>query len=325
VCSIFEKKFENNMKKSFLGYILLLLLYTNIHGQEKFDSLSYAIIPFYSNGLDEISVQTAQSLLRIEMEKAGVKNLFSDKRIKDEVADEICDNIDCALSVGKNLNADRVIFCKLSPLGEKIVVQYYLIDVHTNNKLLLEHTIANSLEDLENVMKRIAKSILSIKPFTEGAEVGKITESETKESLRRSSKYNFGITFGYLFPQSGYDDDMKKTFTFNTYFDYELPEYAIGLMLGLRRGFAANVYANYLLSKTDVCPYVGSSFGFHWVTHKGMFYINENKSSDGFELGFAAGLRLFHTYDFQVVLNLEYILTFNDYNDKAIVFTIGIL
>ncbi len=313
------------MKKIILIYCLVLFSGSTF-SQIRVDSLSYVLIPFYSIGLDEMSVKTSESILRMELEKLGIKNLISEQRTESIMGGVKCSNTECAVEVAEQLNADRVIFCKLNPLGEKIIVQYYLIDFKSKSNLLMEQTTANSLEDLENVMKRIAKSISSVKTFSESAEVGRITETETFESLRRSSKYNFGITFGYLFPQTGYDNDFDKTFVFNTHFDYELPEYAIGLMLGLRRGFAANIYANYLFSKTDICPYVGGSFGFHWVTHNDVIYNNnEKKSSDGFEIGFATGLRLFHTYDFQVVLNFEYIITFNDYNDKAIVFTIGIL
>lgn len=286
------------MRKIILIYCLVLFS-GSAFSQVRADSLSYVLIPFYSIGLDEMSVKTSESILRMELEKLGIKRLLSEQRTESVTAGENCSNTECAVEVAEQLNADRVILCKLNPLGEKIIVQYYLIDVKSKNNLLMEQTTANSLEDLENVMKRIAKSISSVKSFSESAEVGRITETETFESLRRSSKYNFGITFGYLFPQTGYDDDFDKTFIFNTHFDYELPEYAIGLMLGLRRGFAANIYANYLFSKSDICPYVGGSFGFHWVTHNAVIYYNNNKkSSDGFEIGFATRLRLFHTYDF---------------------------
>lgn len=313
------------MKKIIVAFSFLLISELAV-SQVRTDTLSYVIIPFYSIGLDEISVNTSSSILRMELQKSGIQNLISEQRTNNAIGNKRCDNTDCAIDVAEKLNADRVIFCRLNPLGEKIIVQYYLINVKSRSNLLMEQTTANSLEDLENVMKRIAKSISSVKSFSQSAEVGKITETETFESLRRSSKYNFGITFGYLFPQTGYDNDFDKTFVFNTHFDYELPDYSVGLMLGLRRGFAANIYADYLFSKTDVCPYIGGSFGFHWVTHNAViYYSNDKKSSDGFELGLATGLRLFHTYDFQVVLNLEYIITFNDYNDKAIVFTIGIL
>ncbi len=105
------------------------------------------------------------------------------------------------------------------------------------------------------------------------------------------------------------------------------------MLFGIRDGFAMNVYGDYLFSKTDICPYLGGAFGFHWITHSQNNYVAvtqpgqaeySSKDSDGFELTFNTGLRVLHTYNFQILLNLEYIMTFNDYNDKAIVFTIGI-
>jgi len=84
-----------------------------------------------------------------------------------------------------------------------------------------------------------------------------------------------------------------------------------------------NIYGNYLFSRTDICPYLGSSLGFHWVLHDD--FLTDDKDGDGIELGLLGGFRLFHTYNFQIFIQGEYIMTFNDYNDKAFVFTIGIL
>jgi hypothetical protein len=95
-------------------------------------------------------------------------------------------------------------------------------------------------------------------------------------------------------------------------------------MFGARKGFAINLYGNYLFSKADIAPYLGTSLGFHWVLHEGLF-LDDGKDGDGIELGLQSGIRLFHTYNFQMFIQGEYIMTFNDYNDKAFVFTIGIL
>ena len=91
-----------------------------------------------------------------------------------------------------------------------------------------------------------------------------------------------------------------------------------------------------LFSREDVCPYIGGAFGFHWVTHNtapvytletdGYYsYQNKDKKDNGFEFTANTGLRLFHTYDFQILLNLDYTITLNDYYDKALIFTIGVL
>ena len=171
-------------------------------------------------------------------------------------------------------------------------------------------------------MKRVAISVARQTPFNSNQEVGNIVQQESIESLRQKARYNFGVGFGYLFPIHGYDTD-KKSFTLNAYFDYELQDYAVGFMLGARKGFAINLYGNYLFTKTDVCPYLGGSLGFHWVynhSDENRYYFDpnpNNKDEDGIELGFEAGVRLLHTYSFQLFIKGEYIMTFNDFNDKA--------
>lgn len=139
--------------------------------------------------------------------------------------------------------------------------------------------------------------------------------NESIESLRRKSRYNFGIGFGYLFPQNGYDQN-NKSFTLNAYFDHEIDKYAVGLMVGARQGMAINIYGNYLFSKTDVCPYFGTSVGIHWVQHdeKYDYYYLESQNDiwrepekftgNGIELGLKAGVRLLHTYNVQLFMNL---------------------
>ncbi|HSL90406.1 MAG TPA: hypothetical protein VK870_13965, partial [Ignavibacteriaceae bacterium] len=220
------------------------------------------------------------------------------------------------------LNADQVLLCNLNALGEKIIVQYSLLELPSGRRLVADQTTALNVEDLEAVMKRVAVSVVTKQSFNRNVEVGSVVGKESVESLRRAARYNFGLGFGYLFPIHGYDND-KKSFTINAYFDYEVPDYAVGLMIGARNGFAINLYGNYLFTKTDVCPYLGASLGFHWVAHEDFFF--DDKEGDGIGLGLIGGIKLFHTYTFQLFIQGEYIMTFNDYNDRAFVFTIGIL
>ncbi|HQI40733.1 MAG TPA: hypothetical protein PK195_00255, partial [Ignavibacteriaceae bacterium] len=283
-----------------------------------------ALLPITSNDVDFASMQTSESILRMELSDKENISLVSRNKTISVMSDEICDEAECAQEIGEKLEVSEVLICKLNRLGEKIIVQYQLIDVKTGKTILSDRATSLSLEDLDTVMKRIAISVSRLTPFDANQEVGNIVQQESMESLRRKARYNFGVGFGYLFPTEGYNVNLEKSFTINAYFDYDLQDYSSGLMLGARQGFAINIYGNYLFTKTDVCPYVGASLGFHWVTHEGIFYAND-KDEDGIELGLKGGVRLFHTYNFQIFLQGEYIMTFNDYNDKAIVFTIGIL
>jgi TolB-like protein len=290
------------------------------------------LLPIISNGIDLASVKTAESILRMELSKQSTLTVITQKRTLEAVGNESCSDEECAKDIGQKLDAKQALLCKLNPLGEKIIVQYILVETSTGKNLLSEQTTALNVEDLEPVMKRVAISVAKVLPFNANPEVGTIVGQESIESLRRASRYNFGVGFGYLYPDQGYDSD-KKSFTINGYFDYEIQDYAVGLMLGARKGFAINLYGNYLFSRTDICPYLGGSLGFHWVSsHQSSsyyyttYYPNPvNKAEDGIELGLKTGVRIFHTYNFQLFIQGEYIMTFNDYNDKAFVFTIGIL
>ena len=157
--------------------------------------------------------------------------------------------------------------------------------------------------------------------------------AETRKHLRRSSKRNIGISFGYLYPLNGYNQ-AEKTFALDLRVGHELQDFRLGMLSGVRKGFAMNVYGAYLFPKKDICPYVGGAFGFHWVTHnyhysstrpEEDFDTFNEKSGDGSEFTVNGGLRLFRTYNFQIILNLAYVYTLNDFNDQAVLFTIGLL
>jgi hypothetical protein len=316
--------------KTILSILIILSIYISAKAQDT--TLNrMVVLPFISNGIDPFSVQTSESILRMELSKHNNASIVSEKKTLAVIGNEGCTDEECAREIGQKLSSTEVLLCKLSPLGEKIIVQYILVETTTGKNILSESATAVNLEDLDAVMKRIAISVANQTPFKSNQEVGNIVKQETIIPLSQAARFNFGVGFGYLFPSEGYNDD-KKSFTLNIYLDYEIQDYAVGMMAGARDGFAINLYGNYLFSRTDFCPYIGGTLGFHWVAHDELLLIDpyyENggseKDADGIEVGVNAGIRLLHTYNIQLFLNVEYIVTFNDYKDKAIVFTIGIL
>ena len=302
-------------------------LILSFHNQNELfaqDSLKtkIALLPFQYNGIDPISIHTAESILNLEINKLRKLEVIPEFRTKEIVSQIDFTNDEQAVNVGKQLGANVVLMCNLAALGEKVIVQYSLLEVSSGRKLLVDQITALNVEDLEVVMKRVAKSVVEQESSKKVAEVGNIGESESIEPLRRTSNKNFGISFGYLYPQNGYDDG-DRALTFDARFDYELEEYAVGTLVGIRKGFGTYLYGSYLFSKSDFCPYLGGGLGFHWVSHDS--YNNGNNRGDGFEFSAHTGLRIFRTYNFQILINLEYNVTLNDFHDNAIIFTIGIL
>ena len=298
-------------------------------GQQQASPLRIAIMPPHANGLDSVSVETAEMILRTEIGKLSTMDIISSKRTRDALAGAVCIESECALDLGKKLNASQVLGCRFSALGEKVIAQYFLVDISSGRELLVDQATARNVEDLEMVMRRVASSVVNLTPVDKSAEVGKVLPTEATESLRRTSRNNFGLSFGYLYPQSGYDNS-DRSFVVDGRFDHELLDWAVGVTVGIRKGFAMNLYGSYLMSPKDLCPYVGGAFGFHWVSHIEYLYAasypaTSNSKSDGFEVIGNVGIRVLHTYNFQMIFNLEYIYTINDYNDRALVFTIGFL
>jgi hypothetical protein len=304
----------------------LLCCATPASGQDRSGRL--AILPLSSNGVDAVTIETASMLLRTEIGKLSSMDVVSGRKTQEAVGQTPCSEAECALAIGKALEATQVLGCRLSALGEKIIVQYFLVDVPSGREILIDQATASGAEDLDVLMKRLAKAVIEREPVSKTAEVGQILASETVEPSRRATRKNFGFSFGYLYPQSGYDHG-DRAFIVDSRFDYELEDYAVGMLVGIRKGFAAGLYGSYLTSRTDICPYVGGGLGFHWIDHGSVYdqvtHQNVEGRGDGFELSAHAGLRVLHTYSFQMIFNLELLYTMNDFNDRAIVFTLGIL
>jgi len=269
-----------------------------------------------------MSIQTVESILKNEIQKLSSMQIISQDKTIASLEGEECVETVCAVEIGRELNADLVLITNLSKLGDKIIIQYNLVDVNMGQSAVVDNTTSRTIEDLEVVMKRIAISIVNKMPMEETAEVGAIMENENDIPRRRSARRFWGTSFGYLYPQNGYEDVNNRSFSIDFRSGYEVKNIAVGMQFAARYGFASNIYASYLFSKKDICPFVGGALGFHWVAHS---YASEDKRGDGLEFTANAGIRAFRTYNFQIILNIDYAITFNDFDDRALIITIGLL
>lgn len=315
----------------FACILSVLVLNLSIFAQEILER-KIAILPFSAVGLDEATLLSARTILRLEIAAASDWVVVPDIKVQQAADSEPCAELDCAVEIGRKLNASRVITCNLTALGEKILVHYMLVDVTAEAVILRDNATAFIVEDLDAVLKRVAASVSKTKPIQRTAEVDNITMQESLDPLRRGSNTISGFTFGYLFPQDGYDGD-DRSFTMDFRVAQEIDPFEVGLLLAARKGFAVNIFGNYLFTRNDICPFLGGAFGFHWIHHdKDLRYDfqtgltqEDNRRGDGFEITLNGGLKLFRTYNFQILLNFAYSVTFNDYDDKATVFTFGLV
>ncbi len=320
--------------KLFWIFLILPFLFISHHtfAQENSD-WDIAILPFDYIGIDEATVLSAESILRMEINVATNRNIVPTDKVLQAMGERVCNQLDCAVDIGVTLDVSRVLMCNLTALGEKILVYYTLVDVASASAVIKDRASALYVEDLDAVLKRVALSVTQTKSIERTAEVGNITAEEALEPFRRNTNTLTGITFGYLYPQHGYDND-DRSFSIDFRVAHELEQYEIGMLFAARKGLAVNLFGNYLFTRKDICPYLGAAFGFHWISHERLsynynnnygYYEESDERGDGFEFTFNGGVKFFRTYDFQILANLAYLFTLNDFDDRAAVFTVGLV
>ncbi|MDP3150499.1 MAG: hypothetical protein Q8N83_15355 [Ignavibacteria bacterium] len=321
------------MKFNKIAFVFLLM-FSGILLPQQVKQGSLVILPFYVKGVDRTTISTAEEILRLEMENLSMKNISLANSSMLPNADTNCTSTECAAAWGKQLKADQVVSVQMLTLGQKIIIQYFLIDVEQKTVLLADKLTSTSVEDLDVVMKRMAISITSLESAKKSAEVGAITESESKPFFLRNGRRFNNWSFGYMYPQQGFSK-TDKSFTMDMKIGAEADDLDYGVQLLIREGFGANIFSSYLFSRKDVCPYIGAGVGFHWVTvdESTVFFQTQTypitspkeKKGDGFELLLNTGIRLFHTYNFRININLSYAYTFNDLKSEAVVLTLGFM
>jgi hypothetical protein len=311
---------------------IVAILNNNLVGQ--IDTNRIVIMPFINRSINNITIKSAESILKQEISKLTQSEVIIGSRPGGVINDSLCENLDCIVKYGASQNAGKVITCNFLMLGQKIIIQYSLVDVIHRKIKISDSMNSATLEELDVIMKRIALSTMKNESADESAVVGAITESETKERVRRSGGNFYGVSFGYFFPGNEFYN-TERTFTLDFKFGSELENMDYGLQLFARNGFGVNVFSSYLFSQKDFCPYIGGGAGFHWLTKMGndhYIYYNNNytfiedkRKEDGFELVINSGIRFFHTYNFRITVNFSYAHTFNDYDCNSYVLTVGFL
>lgn len=293
---------------------------------------SLALLPLTGNGIDDADLRTVYLLLQSEIRQSESYYLIPEAVVTSLMPAGGCEESVCAAELGAAAGAGKAAYGSLNRLGEKIIYSYGLVDVQTKQPLVTDQMTAHRIEDLDQVVKRVALSLVQQIPAEKTVEIGLVTKQESIEPNSRKASSSWGIEFGYLYPSHGYSDE-RSVFVWDFRSLYEFRHFAVDGLLGLRKGGSLNIGMLYLPSSKDVSPFVGLGLGYHAIDHpEGDYWDPEHPyeaisepEADGFEFLFKAGIIGFRTYDFRVIGTLEYSIVLNDYDDKGAVVTIGIM
>jgi hypothetical protein len=313
-------------------FIVLIVLATCVAGAA--DALEKPIMfRFKSVGVDEDIVEATMMLFKGSLNEEGKYNpVYADNSL----AGIECYEPDCAARIGRLEGYGKAIVGSLTQLGFKIIVRVQLVDTESGDVIFTEQGTADTEEDLDMVLARLAKSVTSEKKFEETAEVGMITENETLDEKRRESYSSKGLRVGFIWPiDDSFGNMVDRLIAVDFAYQYELPDFFLMGRSGLRWGDGAldvcflDAKIGRYLNRGDFTPFINGGLGVHYIRGKGLIkrehhegdYYTEvtwEDGSYGLVLLGGAGFTAFRTYDFQFQIDVDYFIMLDKINEDEV-------
>lgn len=279
-----------------------------------------AVAPISGGALSVDEARVARSLLVHDLQKERARDLVVE--LAGDPLPEAAPVLDL-LARAREAGAEELVLLSADRLGDKLMLQVRLLECAGERNLLTDALPVASVGDLDTAMERVALALARRQPVADGRQVGSVMENEGLNSRRRFAIRQSSLVAGYLWPiGDGSFDNKSRAFTAALNMGIEDKSFDAGYSMGWRQGPALLLYSHWLLRPRDMCPFVGGAAGFHWSRHKDA--IGQTDLDDGFHTAAQAGVILFRTYDFQMVLQGEYAVTWNDVQDRAWFFSLGI-
>jgi hypothetical protein len=274
------------------------------------------VLPFKPVGIESNITDAVYQLMGSELSSYGYTVLLPDE-IEENLSRKIeCYNKECAAEIGTQMGLEKVIFGSLTKIGEKHIISAVVVESKSGKIVFSDKATAQTVEDLDVCISRLAKSIEHGKEVEKTAEVGKITEEEIETGAKRKKAFfSSGLGFGMGMPVTGYGDEDNGTIN---YFEwkgwYETPKFAaeVAWYFGSGTGdseiaeWALGISLLYFFNTTDFSPFINVGLSRKSIMFGSFDY------SDGIALEAGAGMVIFRTYDFRLVLDGKVSTSFLD-------------
>jgi len=300
-----------NFKNSVLFLLTLFLIST-----VSLNAKDIGILPLKPVGIEDNIIEAVHQLLGSELSSYGYTVLLPDE-VEEKLGKKVeCYNNECAAEIGTKLGIEKVIFGSLTKIGEKYIISAVVVESQTSNIVFSDKVTSQTAEDLDVCISRLAKSIEYGKEVEKTAEIGKITEQEVEtEAKRKSAFFSSGLGFGMGMPVTGYGNEDNGTIN---YFEwkgwYETPKLAaeVAWYFGSGTGetniaeWALGISLLYFFNTKDFSPFISAGLSRKSITFGFYDY------SDGLAIEAGAGMVIFRTYDFRLLLDGKVSTSFLD-------------
>jgi len=230
---------------------------------------SVTVFPFDSTNFSRAHSQAAEKLLAVYLREVGFTNVVSAGGNTPPA------NSKEAAAQAKASGTDHFILGTVIRIGELAKVSLTIYETATGTSKFTDSLDASSPEDLDPVMKRLARSLFKQKrASTRNSRNDEVTSDEQMTYRRRTATEYFGIkvvgSSGFTAPLA--DDPMVAGF--GLYFLYDvrwlLFEVETTMGFGDKIPFTWNLVdlgVYYPFSQKDMTMYAGGGAGFAMVTH----------------------------------------------------------
>jgi len=296
------------------------------------------VLPLRALGVSDTTALVSDDLLVGSLEDLGMDVVRSDPAQPPLPAGpDACDDPACAGDLGREHDADLVVYGSLSRLGGKIIARLNVLRTGEPAPYYRDQLTATSEDDLDTVMRRFAEGIAAGRPNSDRATVESVTQAETQTPARRATRSGMGIRAGFLFPTGGSFGGAERLTNLRAAYRYEFRDFQIETtpLLGFTWGKGnfdwsmLDLGASRIFGTGDFSTYLGASFGVHSVTveqNRTVLVSYPGYPSYTYEAGLrqsetvptldlVAGIMALRTYDFVAVLELRYHYVFESFDE----------
>jgi hypothetical protein len=307
------------MKKILLISIALIIISGAAAASER-----ALLFRFRGIGVEEELVDAVSHLLSDALESEGV---YIPVPAEELVGYTDCFEASCAADIAREEGFVWAVTGSATRLGSKIIVRVEIVDAESGIVHFSADGSSLTEDDLDTVLKRLARAVSTDRDMGSTAEVGLITASEYEGARRRESYSSKSLDVGFLWPQDGSWAGTNRLTAVDLAYQYDTPEFFLLGRSGVRwggdldedgaKGFGVDfldVKIGRFFSRGDFSPFLSAGVGVHWVWVKkqiveegGAVYYENSDSGTNLALMGGIGFTALRTYDFQAQFEIEYV------------------
>lgn len=291
------------------------------------------VLPLRTTGVSDTTAAVVRELLAGELESRE----FLVARPAEigglpEGADA-CDDAGCAEALARQRGASLVVYGSLSRLGEKIIVRVRALRVGEAGPFYQDQLSAQTEEDLDAVMRRVADGIVAGRANSDRATVDTVTLEETEKPRRREGRSGIGLRAGSIFPDGDSYGGERLT-SLRIAYKFETRDFLIEstALLGMAWGGEStewtplDVFAARIFGRGDAAIYLGGGLGLRslkvkreipcasedpYYCYGGVRLVEQTATTLSADAGI--GVILFRTYSYQILCDVRYHYVFEDF------------